>query len=112
MNETTDNFWEAFNNFKWPDPPKIFWRLYHDDQGRPLFYSMEDLPGNYIDIDAETFAMSPGNVRVVNGQLTYTDTKTYNKLVPNGQGTPCAPNNVCIVVDPDQPNTQWSLAQK
>jgi hypothetical protein len=112
MNETTENFWEVWNSFEWPEPPKIFFRLYHDDQGRLLFYSMEDLPGNYIDIDAETFALSPANVRVVNGQLTYVDTTTYNKLVPGAQGTPCAPDNVCIVVDPDQPNTRWSLSQK
>ena len=112
MNETTDNFWDVWNSFKWPDPPKIFWRLYHDDQGRPLFYSMEDLPGNYIDVDAECFAISPMNVKVVNGQLTYIDTKTYNKLVPNDHGTPCSPDNICIVVPEDQPHIRWSLNQQ
>ena len=112
MNETTDNFWEVWNDFTWPEPKPVFFRLYHDDAGRLLFYSMEDLPGNYIEIDAETFALGPGNVLVVNGKLTYTDTKIYNKPVPNGQGTPCAPDNVCIVVDETEPHTKWSLSQR
>jgi hypothetical protein len=112
MNETTDNFWQMWNSVEWPEPKPVFWRLYHDDQGRPLFYSMEDHPGNYIDVDAEVFAASPMNVRVVNGQIIYIDTKIYNKLIPNGRGTACAPDNVCIVVEETQPHTRWSLSQK
>ena len=108
MNETTNNFWEAFKNWDPPPPVPIYRRLYYNDQGRPLFYTMEDLPGNYIDVDAETYALGLMNVKVTNKKIIKIQIQYYTKLVPNGIGTPCDPRDVCIVVD-STPNTKWSL---
>ena len=101
-----DEWWPG-----WGAPPKpiYFYRLYHNDQGIPLFYSMEDVPGKYLEIDQATFALSPSNVRVVDGKLTYLKSPTVLKLHPSDVGTPCDPTNVSIVVKETQPHTKWTL---
>ena len=93
-----------------PPPPPVFsYRLYHDDNGIPLVYSMEDLPGKYIEVDRETLITAPMYVRVVDGQLKYLKTSTILKLQPSDTGTPCHPTNVSIVVDEAEPHTKWIL---
>ena len=103
---TESEFWAALAAM--PAPQPVFFRLYHDDQGHVLFYSMEDLPGTYIDIDAETFALQPTNVRVRDGRLVEIARTTSIKLTPGDTGTPCHPDNVCVVVSEQQPNIKWS----
>ena len=103
---TEDEFWAALA----PLPEPVYtYRLYHDDNGLPLFYSMEDRPGKYVEIDLATFANSPSNVRVVDGKLKYTKAPTDLRLHPSDTGTPCHPTNVSIVVDPAKPHTRWAL---
>jgi hypothetical protein len=103
---TESEFWAALTAM--PEPEPIFFRLYYDDQGHVLFYSMEDLPGIYIDIDAETFAMKHTNMRVRDGKLIEIARTTSAKLIPGDTGTPCDPTDVSIVVSEQQPNTKWS----
>jgi hypothetical protein len=91
-----------------PEPAQPFYRLYHDDQGQPLFYSMADEPGTYIEIDQETFARGATNVRVRNGKLVEVTWSTTVKLVPGNSGSPCHPDNVAVIVAEDQPHTRWS----
>ena len=109
VNETTENFWKAWAE-PVPAPAPVFFRLYYDEHGRPLSYSMEHLPGNYIDIDAETYQLSSHRVRVIEGKLVHiTPKKTVTKLVPGTVGTPCWAGDISIVVDQQQPHTKWSL---
>jgi hypothetical protein len=110
MNESETNLLKAFSEFVWPEPEAIFYRLYYDELGNPLFYTMENLPGNYIDITQEQFAQGLSNVKVKDGQLLVIDPATSaSKLVPGGSGTPCHPDNVSIVVDDAYPNVKWSF---
>ena len=48
-------------------PPE--YRLYYDDEGFPLFYSVEQLPGNYIVVDQATYLSGPKHIKVVDGKL-------------------------------------------
>ena len=101
-----EEFWAILHAM--PEPKPVFFRLYYDDQGRPITYTMEDLPGTYIDIDAETYARSPLNIRVQNGQIVELK-QTVQKLMPADTGTPCHPDNVAIVVPETEPHQRWSM---
>jgi len=105
--ETTDNFWQAMKELKWPEPAPIFFRLYHRDDGSPIVYTMEDLPGNYIEVDRITYQLASMEVRVTDGKLVTLARPRINKLRPSVAGTHCHPQDVCVIVD--QPNfIAWS----
>jgi len=108
MDENTKNFWEVMQAWQAPETPKVFYRLYHNDDGVPLFYSMEDVPGTYIDIDLETYRRGSVRVRVQNGKLIEVAWTRTTKLVPGTSGSPCHPDNVAVIVTEDQPHTKWS----
>ena len=103
---TPEEFWSILHAT--PEPVQPFFRLYHDDQGNPLFYSMADEPGTYIEIDQETFARNSMNVRVRDEKLVEAVWQTTFKLVPGNSGSPCHPDNVAVIVAEGQPHTKWS----
>jgi hypothetical protein len=107
--ETTKNFWAVFSNLTPFEPPVILRRLYYDDHGVPLFYSQEDVPGNYIDVTPEQYQLADMAVRVKNGKITNPTAKNQLKLMPSSTGTPCDPTDVSIVVDPDTEHQCWRL---
>jgi hypothetical protein len=98
MNETTQNFWQALREWN-PEPPRpVFFRLYYDDNGKPICYSQEDLPGNYIDVTPMELAISNHNVRVIAGRLEPIPPRvSMIKLVPSDAGTPCDPRDVTVI---------------
>lgn len=109
IDTTTENFWKA-----WVlpiDPPaSIFYRLYYNDQGRPVCYTMEDLPGNYIEVDRETYLAGSFDVQVVNQKLIHLSRfSQVAKLKPSDStGTACDPRDICVVVGPDQTHVKWN----
>jgi hypothetical protein len=108
--ETTENFWQALNEFVEPVKTGVIYRLYYDESGDPLYYSMEDLPGLYLDIDQETYSRGLSNIKVINGSIVVIKPKSVShKMMPSskGMGIPCSRNNICIVVSEDDPHTKW-----
>ena len=104
---TPEEFWAILHAPVEVTP--IFYRLYYNDDGTIICYSMEDLPGNYIEIDAETYHKTPANVRIINGKLKEIKlTGLVKKLVPGDFGISCDTRDICVVTD-SQPNTKWSL---
>lgn len=105
---TEDEFWAALAPLPPAKPPS--YRLYHDENGFPLFFSMEDLPGNYIELDLKEYTNSPSNIRVVDGKLTVLQgVSVVHKLKPSDTGTPCLATDVSIIVDESTEHTKWSL---
>jgi hypothetical protein len=107
---TTESFLEVMSEFLWPMSAEISYRLYHKEDGTPECYSMDNLPGKYVEVDAETFASRPWNVRVVDGKLQFIQPRaTVQKLWPNtAVGTACHTQDVCIIVSEQQPHTTWN----
>jgi hypothetical protein len=110
-NPTTENFLKVMSEFVWPDPVSVNYRLYYNVDGTPICYSMEELPDKYVEVDAETFALRPWNVHVVDGQIQYIQPPvTVQKLQPNKEiGACCHEQDVCVIVLDQQPHTKWKL---
>lgn len=96
------------------EAPKIEapeFRLYYDDGGRVICYSGDkSVEGNYIVIDAQTFAEARPDVRVIDGKITMpTFNQVVHKLMPSNEGTCCHPDDISIVVDEQEKNIKWKL---
>ena len=64
---TEDQLWKMFQAL--PEPEPVVLKLYYNDQGEPIVYTCDTQPGNYIEVDPETFAERSMRVRVSNGVL-------------------------------------------
>lgn len=97
------------------EAPKINtpeFRLYYDEKGKVICYTCEKLSGNYIIIDAITFAQARPDVRVVDGKLTtVVSNAVVSKLMPGASGQSCAKQDVSIVVNKDFKGeiTNWKM---
>ena len=102
---TEKEFWDIL--FDVPESRPVFFRLYHDSAGVPLFYSMEDLPGTYIEIDADAYARSSMQVRVRDGKIVQISCRPAAKLTPGNTGTSCHVQDVAVISNSDN-STKWS----
>jgi hypothetical protein len=109
-NATTENFWKAWQESTVSTPVSVFYRLYYNEQGCPVCYTMEDLPGSYIEVDKDTYLTGSYNVKVVNQKLVPLTNTYLAKLKPNSTtGTACHVRDVCVVVDQTGSHTKWNF---
>lgn len=109
--ESTDNLLEVLRNFAWPEPLPVSYRLYYDENGAPVVYTMEELEGNWIEIDQPTYIKASWRVKVVQGKLIHLPPlDQVDKLVPDDRrGVVCHPKDVCVVLGPGQNGQRWRM---
>jgi len=106
--ETTDNFWAVWNTLKPVETKPVVYRAYYNDDGVVCGYSTDDTPGNWIEIDVETYRQYP-EARVINGVFIPAKKRHWvTKLRPGNLGIACDPRDVCVIVDPNQPHIKWN----
>jgi hypothetical protein len=93
----TNTLFEALELVDTPVIVKQEFRLYHDATGTILFYSMEDLPGEYIEITAEQFAAMRYDVYVKDGKVHQKKMVSLGKLVPSSKGFPTSPGDITLI---------------
>ena len=106
-NEEYILIWEA------PKIEKPEFRLYYDDKGQVISYTCEKLEGNYVVIDALTYAEARPDLRVIDGKLIKTSLNAVvSKLVPDSEGTLCAKEDVSILIKTNKSKVKtqrWKL---
>ena len=94
--------WEA------PELIKPEFRLYYDIRGSVLFYTCEKPDGDYIVIDALTFAEARPDIKVVDGRIVRTGSSTISsRLHLATEGTLCEAEDVSIITEAN--GQYWKL---
>lgn len=107
---TPEEFWNTLHAM--PVPKQVFYRLYYNEDGTPICYTMEDLTGKYIDVSQADYALADYNVCVINEKLIkIVPKRTVQKLSPSTQGTACDPRDVCVIIGEEQPHIKWSISK-
>jgi hypothetical protein len=90
-------------------PPEF--RLYYDDAGKVICYTCDKLEGNYIVVDASTFAQARPDVRIIDGKIsTVSNHCIVSKLMPHEtQGMACEEEDVSVVSVDNIGVTKWKL---
>lgn len=79
-------------------PPEF--RLYYDDKGKVVCYTCEDLEGNYIVIDTQTYAEMRHDIRVVDGKIIPEYSSNFiSRLFLNTEGVYCEVDDISIVTE-------------
>jgi hypothetical protein len=92
-----DEFWKAVDAVDWSRPREIEFRVYYNpDTGEVLNYTNENLPGDYILVDRDTFHRHRFDMKVRDGKLI-SPVPPIPKLVPGEKGQGCHPHDITIL---------------
>ena len=95
------------------EAPKIEtpeFRLYYDDKGAVVCYTGDkSVQGDYIVVDAQTFAEARPDVRVIDGKISRAQPNAVvYKLMPDADGIMCARDDISIITNQGSV-TKWKL---
>jgi hypothetical protein len=82
------------------EPPEF--RLYYDVNGAVICYTGDKtMTGNYIVIDAQTFAAARPDVRVIDGRISTSSVKAvvYKLMPDHDEGVKCIAEDISIIAD-------------
>lgn len=86
--------------FKMTPVDKPTFKLYYDEKGYVVTYTTEELDGNYLIIDAITYAEARPDVCVIDGQIMKkSDYTVINKLIPSDEGQACYFDDISILTN-------------
>ena len=86
--------WEA------PEIVKPEFRLYYDKRGNVLFYTCEKPDGDYVVIDALTFAEARPDIRIVDGRIVRDCTSTLSsRLHLDTDGMLCEVEDISVITE-------------
>lgn len=107
-----DPFLQALAAFNWnQSEQRSEFRLYYNpEDGTPLHYSMEDLPGTFIVVDSQTFNEMRYDIVVRDEKIIRISVPQSWKLVHSDTGDyACHANDITLVVGNDYPKKQhWT----
>jgi hypothetical protein len=86
----------------------IEYRLYHDDNGHVISYSVKDMPGKYIVITKQEFAECRMDVTVGQDGKIIRPRRTVTKIEKSASGIRCHKYDVNIIVDENDTGHYWS----
>ena len=85
----------------------VEFRLYYDDNGKCLCYTCENLEGNYIVIDGDTYHQCRPDVYVIDGKIVKRSEMTViHKLKPSTKGVTCSNDDITMI---NTEGTTWEL---
>ena len=87
----------------------VEFRLYYDDNGKVICYTCDKLEGNYIVIDAQTYAESRPDLRIVDGKIIKaSEYMILSKLVKSIKGIKCDVSDICVITN-TEPSSHWEV---
>jgi hypothetical protein len=98
-------------SFEYTPPPSVEFRLYYDESGKVITYTCEKLEGDYIIIDAQTYAEARPDIRVVNGKIvSMISNLVVTKLKPGDSGVTTTAEDISIIAnDTTRKTTKWKI---
>jgi hypothetical protein len=90
---------------------RTFRLYYNKTDGTPKFYTMEDLPGDYITVDHAVYDAGRYDIKVIDGKICSMNSGKIPKLKPvteySDTAVKCHVDDVSIIVDHAQPGIFW-----
>lgn len=87
------------------------YRLYYNQDGTPRFYSMENVPGDYILVDRPTFECGRYDITVKDGKIQNLSQPTLSRYVIVNESTEtsisCDPYDITLITTTESEHIFW-----